>query len=224
MSITNAIVCLMIVLLPVSVLAMIDAFGSRFMNPIIYPTPTVYVGTTTKIPDNQEVVILPEAAATNISQILSFAQSDAIGQITSISIRGFGFCTVAPTVTITNIGGINGAATAILDDYSVATLAGSNVFYKITNSGSGITSATASLSGGTCSTPPVIGEVNIGLRNVMDGRTIALINESGNTQTLVDGQWIKLAGGMNVEMTNHSTMTFHITSGGVWHEVSRELQ
>jgi parallel beta-helix repeat protein len=185
-------------------------------------TPPVYVGDpNTVIPDSLDTIVLPTVGATNISKFLGYTQSSALGQITYINPGTVGSCTVAPTVTITNTGGTNGAATALLGNTTVA----SGVLgYLITNPGSGITSATASVSGGTCSTMPTPGAVNIGYPTAMDGRTITLINESGNTQTLVNGTWIKLAGGANAAMTNHSTMTFRIANGGVWYETSRALQ
>jgi hypothetical protein len=122
-------------------------------------------------------------------------------------------------MTIANTGGTDGPAKALLNGPAPAGVAA----YPVTSGGSGITSATASVSGGGC-VGTVPGKVHIGYPTAMDGRTITVVNKSGVGQTLVNGAAIQLAGARDVSLSNGSTITFRVADGGVWHETARALK
>jgi hypothetical protein len=186
--------------------------------PAAYNTSGNY--TADLVQDAMDLDVL-SGSSRSISKFQSWGQFNVAGKVVYIAPGTSGsHCSSAPTITITTVGGSGATASPLLNGPLPAGIGA----YSITNGGSNITSATATASGGGCTTEPIPGPVQVGAPTSMDGRTITIVNGSGNTQTIVNNTWIKTAGGGSIAMTNNSTVVFRVANGGVWYEISRALQ
>lgn len=181
---------------------------------------SVVAASVVVVPEWSDVIRLTGPAA-SIHEFEGWSQAANAGKITYIApgSPGSGY-KVAPKVTISAGGGGHpGAATALLSGPAPASVGA----YRITNQGSGLSAATATLSGGDgAGAKP--GAVAVGFPTAMDGRTIVVMNTSKQTQTLVNGPRLALSEHRNCALTPNSTITFRVANGGIWYEMSRALQ